>query len=246
MNEQDYLFNIDSKVGLASIRDGSVDLVFTDPPYGIANNSKIVKIKGKVISTNDAWGNDFQDCWENIDSYYEWLKPFIAEFVRVLNNNGTMLLFLDRKYTGLITYYLERDFNLNFKNKIYFKKTNPLPSIRKNNYRSTIEECVWLTKGKHHTFNFGEQSEMIQVYQGSIGRKKTNHPTEKYSWMIEPLIKNHSKVGDIILDAFAGSGTIHVLAYKHGRHVIGFENNKEFFDMAKARCVEENIEIAFE
>ncbi|MFZ6755544.1 DNA-methyltransferase [Undibacterium sp. Dicai25W] len=246
MNEQNYLLNIDSKAGLANIKDNFVDLVLTDPPYGIANNSKLTKIGNKIVSTNDAWGNDFQDNWENIDAYYEWFKPFIAEFVRVLKDNGTMLLFLDRKYTGLIVHYLERDFDLNFKNKIYFKKTNPLPGIRKTNYRSTIEECVWLTKGKQHTFNFGEQAEMTQVYQGSIGRKKTKHPTEKYSWMIEPLIKNHSKVGDVILDAFAGSGTTHVLAKKHNRHAIGFEKNKSFFDMAKARCMTEQLDLVFE
>lgn len=246
MNEQNYLLNIDSKKGLSNIKDNFVDLILTDPPYGIANNSKLTKVGNKIVSTNDAWGNDFQDEWESIDSYYEWLKPFIAEFVRVLKDNGSMILFLDRKYTGLIVHYLERDFDLNFKNKIYFKKTNPVPGIRKNNYRSTIEECVWFTKGKQYTFNFGEQAEMLQVYQGSIGKKKTTHPTEKYSWMIEPLIKNHSKDGDIVLDAFAGSATTLVIAKKHNRHAIGFEKNKSFFEQAKQRCEKEQLDLVFE
>ena len=117
------------------------------------------------------------------------------------------MILLDRKYTGLIAHYLERDFDLNFKNKIYFKKKNPVPSIRKNNYRSTIEECLWFTKGKQYTFNFGAQSDMLQVYEGTIGKKKTQHPTEKYTWMVEPLIRNHTKPGDVVLDAFAGSAT---------------------------------------
>ena len=108
---------------------------------------------------------------------------------------------MDRKYTGLIAHYLERDFDLNFKNKIYFKKKNPVPSIRKNNYRSTIEECLWFTKGKQYTFNFGAQSDMLQVYEGTIGKKKTQHPTEKYTWMVELLIRNHTKPGDVVLDA---------------------------------------------
>lgn len=246
MNEQNYLLNIDSKSGLANIKDNFVDLILTDPPYGIANGSKLTKVGNKVVSTNDAWGNDFKDQWENIDEYYEWFKPFIAEFVRVLKDNGSMILFLDRKYTGLISHYLERDFDLNFKNKIYFKKTNPLPGIRKCNYRSTIEECIWFTKGKQYTFNFGEQAEMTQVYEGSIGKKKTKHPTEKYSWMIEPLIKNHSKPGDIVLDAFAGSATTLVIAKKHNRHAIGFEKNKDFYNMAKERCQQLELDLIFE
>lgn len=246
LNEQNYLLNIDSKTGLAGIPNNFVDLILTDPPYGIANNSKLTKMGNKIVSTNEAWGNDFQDQWKNIDEYYEWFKLFIVEFVRVLKDNGSMILFLDRKYTGLIVHYLERDFDLNFKNKMYFKKTNPLPGIRKVNYRSSVEECIWLTKGKQYTFNFGEQRDMTQVYEGPIGRKKTEHPTEKYSWMIEPLIKNHSKEGDIVLDAFAGSATTLVLAKKHKRHAIGFEKNKEFFEMAKQRCITEQLELTFE
>lgn len=245
MNEQSYLLNIDSNLGLKELSSDFVDLVLTDPPYGIADKSKLTKVGGRIVSTNEAWGEQFKDTWANVDEYYEWLKPFITEFVRVLKDNGSLILFLDRKYTGLITYYLERDFDLNFKNKIYFKKVNPLPSMRKNNYRSSIEECVWLTKGKQCCFNFGEQSDMTQVYEGAIGRKKTKHPTEKYQWMIEPLIKNHTKPGDIVLDAFAGSGTTLTVAKQNNRHAIGFEMNKDFYQMAKDRCIKEQLEIQF-
>ena len=245
LNEQNYLLNIDSETGLAGIPNNFVDLILTDPPYGIANNSKLTKVGNKIVSTNEAWGNEFQDQWKNIDEYYEWFKPFIVEFVRVLKDNGSMILFLDRKYTGLIVHYLERDFDLNFKNKIYFKKKNPVPSIRKNNYRSTMEECVWFTKDKQYTFNFGAQSEMLQVYEGPIGRKKTAHPTEKYGWMIEPLIRNHTKPGDIVLDAFAGSATTLVVAKQHDRHAIGFEKSPAMYEMAKARIEAEQLAFDF-
>jgi len=227
--------NQDALTGLQSVSSSFVDLVLTDPPYGIADSSKLTKKGSKIVTTSQAWGADFQDNWDTIDDYYQWLKPFIAEFVRVLKDNGSLILFLDRKYTGLITHYLERDFELNFKNKIYFKKKNPVPSIRKNNYRSAMEEAVWFSKGRQYTFNFGDQADMGQVYEGPIGKKKTAHPTEKYRWMIEPLIKNHSKPGDVVLDAFAGSATTLLVAQQYGRHSIGFEKNPAFYEMAKAR-----------
>ena len=134
---------------------------------------------------------------------------------------------------------------MNFKNKIYFKKKNPVPSIRKNNYRSTIEEALWFTKSKQCTFNFGAQGDMLQFYEGSIGRKKTKHPTEKYGWMIEPLIKNHTRPGQVVLDAFAGSATTLVVAKKHGCDVIGFEKEARFYEMARARMEEEQMDLAF-
>lgn len=244
-SQTNYFSNADGQAGLAAVPSNFVDLVLTDPPYGIADSSKLTKKGSKIVTTKEAWGADFQDSWASIDDYYQWLKPFIAQFVRVLKDNGSLVLFLDRKYTGLIAHYLEQDFDLNFKNKIYFKKKNPVPSIRKNNYRSTIEEAVWFSKGKQYTFNFGAQADMLQVYEGPIGKKKTNHPTEKYTWMVEPLIRNHTKPGDVVLDAFAGSATTLVVAQQHNRSAIGFEKSPAMYAMAKARIEAEQLQFAF-
>lgn len=241
----DSFSNIAGQEGLASIPNEFVDLVLTDPPYGIADATKLTKQGNQIVSTQKAWGHDFQDSWDTVEDYYEWIKPFIAEFVRVLKDNGSLILFLDRKYTGLIIRSLEKDFGLNFKNKIYFRKKNPVPSIRKNNYRSTVEEAVWFAKGKQYTFNFGPQADMVQFYEGPIGRKKTEHPTEKYRWMIEPLIRNHTKPGQVVLDAFAGSATTLVVAKQHDRHAIGFERDSRFYEMAKARIEAEQLEFTF-
>lgn len=245
ISEQNYLHNLDGETGLAGVPSNFIDLVLTDPPYGIADRAKLTKTKGQIVSTKQAWGNDFQDRWEHIGDYYQWLKPFIAQFVRVLKDDGSLILFLDRKYTGLIAHCLEEEFDLNFKNKIYFKKRNPVPSIRKNNYRSTIEEAVWFTKGKQYTFNFGSQADMVQIYEGAIGRKQTQHPTEKYGWMIEPLIRNHTKPGNVVLDAFAGSATTLLVANQHARNAIGFEKDPRFFQMAKARLEAQQLNFDF-
>lgn len=243
---KNYLLNLNSLVGMKSMPEASVDLVLTDPPYGIADASKLTKSSGKIVSTNEAWGNDFQDSWANVEEYWNWFKPFVAEMDRVMKDGATMILFLDRKYTGYITFMIEKEFGMTFKNKVYFKKKNPMPSIRKNNYRSSVEEAIWFSKGKPNTFNFGEQSEMTQVYEGSIGKKKTKHPTEKYTWMVEPLIKNHSKPGDVILDPFSGSGATLMNAIKMGRQAIGFEMNTGFYEMAKAQAEAAEYEVIYE
>lgn len=65
--------------------------------------------------------------------------------------------------------------------------------------------------------------------------KKTDHPTEKYEWMIKPLIKVYSNKGDLIGDFFCGSGTTCVISKKLGRKYIGIEKNKEFYKMSKKR-----------
>jgi DNA modification methylase len=240
---KNYLLNMDSLNGMKNMQANSVDLVLTDPPYGIADSAKLTKVGNKIVSTNEAWGCDFKDAWDNVEDYWNWFKPFVEEMVRVMKDGASMILFLDRKYTGYITYMIEKEFDLTFKNKVYFRKRNPVPSLRKVNYRSAIEECIWFSKGKANTFNFGEQAEMTQVYEGPIGKKKTKHPTEKYSWMLEPLIKNHSNPGDVILDCFAGSGSTVRNAIKMGRHGIGFEMSPVFHAMAKEQAANEELEV---
>jgi len=240
------LKNTDSLHGMKSLSDGCVDLVLSDPPYGIASKNKKTMRKGELINTMEAWGNDFQDAWSNVEEYWEWFKPFVAEMFRVMKDGASMILFLDRKYIGLITHNIEKEFKLKFKNNLYFVKSNPCPSVFRNQYRSNMETAVWFCKGTAKTFNFGEQKDMKQTFLGSLGKKffldGESHPTEKYAFMIEPLIANHSKKGQTVLDPFSGSGTTLIHAKRQNRNSIGFELNSKFYNIAKTRVEHENIE----
>ena len=53
--------------------------------------------------------------------------------------------------------------------------------------------------------------------------------------LVEPCILAGSKAGDSILDPFAGSGTVGVVALKHHRNFVGVELNEEYADMARQR-----------
>ena len=212
----------------------SIDLVLTDPPYNIANNTKLTKVGNKVKSTHNAWGNKFKDCWQNKDNYFEWITSIIKVLENKIIVNGSIISFFDRNYTGYIVYLIEKHTSLKFRNKIYFEKNNPLPHIRKNNYRSCIEESVWFSKEKYK-INFINQKEMKQIFKGNIGRKQTKHPTEKYQWMIKPLIERHSNENDIVLDPFLGSGTTAVACEKLNRRWIGIEINPDYCEISKKR-----------
>jgi len=91
----------------------------------------ITKRNSKIMSTGDAWGNSFKDSWDNIVDYSEWLKSYLIESYRVMKDNSNLLLFIDRKYAGVITLISEQ-IGFQYKNNIYFEKTNPMPHIRKN------------------------------------------------------------------------------------------------------------------
>ncbi len=221
--------------GMQQLEDQSVDLIVTDPPYNIASDDKMTMKDGRFVTTKKAWGADFQDAWNSFEEYYEWLKPFFAEMQRVLKDDGSMIVFLDRNFASTVGYLLQKDFGLIVKNKLYFNKTNPTTSVRKNNYRSCVEEAIWISKRKDCKLNFINQTEMKQVFTGNNGeRRKTKsiHPCQKYNWMIEPLIERHSEPGDVVLDPFAGSGTTLRIAAAMGRKAIGFEKSTTFYKAA--------------
>ena len=53
--------------------------------------------------------------------------------------------------------------------------------------------------------------------------------------LVEPCILAGSQIGDAVLDPFAGSGTVGVVAKRHGRDFFGIELNAEYINLAKER-----------
>lgn len=56
--------------------------------------------------------------------------------------------------------------------------------------------------------------------------------------LVEPCILAGSKEGDIILDPFAGSGTVGKVALKYGRRFVGIDLNPKYLELAKERINE--------
>ena len=68
-----------------------------------------------------------------------------------------------------------------------------------------------------------------------INGKSKNHPTEKPVSIMQEFVELSSNEGDVVLDAFCGSGTLAIACINTNRHFICFEKNKKFFDIAKKR-----------
>jgi len=58
--------------------------------------------------------------------------------------------------------------------------------------------------------------------------------------LVEPCVLAGSRPGDLVLDPFTGSGTVAVVALRHGRNYIGTELNAEYASIAEQRILEEN------
>ena len=69
------------------------------------------------------------------------------------------------------------------------------------------------------------------------------HPTPKPKELIKSYVKNGSDEGDVVLDAFMGSGTTAVACKETNRRFIGFELNPEYIKIAERRLSQEQLEM---
>ncbi len=74
-----------------------------------------------------------------------------------------------------------------------------------------------------------------QIWTGLTGASTRNHPAPYPVELAERLIRMFSFVGDTVLDPFLGTGTTAIAAAKTGRNSVGFEIDSEYFDMARRR-----------
>lgn len=81
---------------------------------------------------------------------------------------------------------------------------------------------------------------IIFKQQGFItdSKDKRFHPTQKPSELCQILIEQFSNPNEIILDPFMGSGSTGVACIKTGRRFIGFELDKQYFEIATKRIAE--------
>jgi site-specific DNA-methyltransferase (adenine-specific) len=68
-------------------------------------------------------------------------------------------------------------------------------------------------------------------------KERVGYPTQKPLALLRPLVRAHSRVGELVLDPFCGSGTTLVAAILEGRRAIGIDLGNEAISAARARVV---------
>lgn len=212
--------------GVSDIDNESIDFILTDIPYLISRENNFKTMKDRTGRN----GIDF-GVWDK-----EFDVSRLKIFPRVLKKGGSVVIFLSfEQYSQMLNCFDQ----LELKDRLIWKKSNPMPRNRDRHYVSNIELITWFTKsGGVWTFN--RQNEkyencVLEYPSESGGGFKRYHPTQKKLNMIKYLIKIHSNIGDTILDPFIGSGTTAVACKELGRNFIGFEISPKYCEIANKR-----------
>lgn len=202
----------------------SVDLIMTDPPYsfGTRGGGRLAhrEIFGEIETAALASGIDYS---------------ILDEFLRVLRIPNLYIWCNKAQLLDYLHFFHEKH-GLNYEIVIW-NKPHPIPFCN-GHYLRDKEYCLffWKTgahlKGTYHTMR------TCYTLSNTSDRKKYGHPTIKPLGLIKTLVENSTKVGDVVLDPFLGSGTTAVACDMLGLSCIGFEKNPKYVEIAKRRINE--------
>nr|DAI83381.1 MAG TPA: adenine-specific methyltransferase [Caudoviricetes sp.] len=198
---------------MGDIPDNSIDMVLTDPPYGMNYQSGRRKTKAKLITG---------------DQDISFLDDLSRELYRVAKENTAHYIFCSYHNIDKFKQSFEKYFKI--KNILTWVKNNASMGDLSADFAPKTEFILFLQKGRRN-INGKRDSNVLEF-------KKTNnklHPTQKPVDMIEFMISKFSDKGDVILDPFMGSGSTAVACINTNRSFIGIEIDNDYFNIAKER-----------
>ena len=207
---------------MGGIKDKSVDLIVTDPPYLMNYQSNRRKKEDRF------------DKIKNDKGSYMLIQDYLEECHRIMKDNTAIYCFCSWHNIDFFKNEFEKHFKL--KNILVWNKNNHGTGDLKGSYAPKHEFILFGHKGR----TLLREKRIADVIDcPKISSNKLTHPTEKPQDLLEIFIKQSSDVGSIIFDGFMGTGSCGIAAKKLNRNFIGIELDEKYFNIAKNRL--ENI-----
>ena len=244
------LINDDRMKLLKKLKDNSVQLIITSPPYNIGKSYE------KRIPLNE---------------YFDQQEETLIECYRVLKDKGSLCWqvgnYIDWKSNmtplDIPIFNICNDLGLKLRNRIVWHYGHGLHSH--NRFSGRYETIMWFSKSDKYIFNL-DTVRVPQKYPGKLSYKgpnkgkysgningknpsdvwiipnvksnhkeKTIHPCQFPIELAERLILALSNKNDLVVDPYMGVGTTLCAALKNRRRSAGSEIKKKYVNIAKKR-----------
>lgn len=216
------------------LEDNSVDLILTDPPYGIDYRSNRQRVDRKKSVSGEGSIVIRNHYFSKIENDTALSLSWISDAYRVLKNNSAMYIFSHWTKWGIMQQIAEQS-GFSVKNMIVLNKSNHGMGDLSGSFAPKHELLMYAVKGKPKlNFPEGRISDVWNVPVKFSGSKRL-HPNEKPISWIEPIILNSSVENSVVFDPFMGSGTTGEAAILGRRQFIGCEIDDGYFDIACQR-----------
>ncbi len=252
------LHNKDCIAGMKKLGDGSVDLVFADPPFNIGYEYDL-----------------YEDAMGSAD-YLAWSCDWVDEVVRILKPDGTFWLAIGDDYAAELKVMLQREhgltcrswvvwyytFGVNCKSKFSRSHTHlfhmikdpnaftfnddkiRVPSARqlvygdkRANPKGRLPDDTWILRPQDLPEGFAADGDVWYFPRvcGTFKERAGFHGCQMPEQLLGRIIRACSNEGERVLDPFAGSGTTLAVAKKLGREYVGYEISTDYVKLMRER-----------
>lgn len=250
---------------LGEVDEGSVDLVFADPPFNIG------------------YEYDVYDDSKKTEDYLGWCRQWIDGVYRALKPDGTFWLAIGDEYAAelkiesqkagfhcrswVIWYYT---FGVNcvngfsrshthlfhfVKDKKNFTFDRPNPQIRVKSARQLVyadnranpngrlPDNTWIIRPQDAPSSFSPNHDTWYFARvaGTFKEREGFHGCQMPEQLLARIIRSSSRPQELVLDPFGGSGTTMSVAKKLGRQWMGYELSDEYAKYIKERLDKTNV-----
>lgn len=241
-----YRFNYASEEPSKWLREGDADLVFADPPYNIgvefADDPTGDNLSREdYLATTRRWIRHLRT-WARPDATFWWMVPeqWGDDVGPILTEEVGPRLFRIVWYEAFARYQgdrgLTKDYRFIFCHRVHCASRstgavtfNPhairIRSARQEqgdkraNPLGRVPGCVW----------------SVRRLQGTSGDRVDWHKTQLPPELLERIVNGWSNPGDLVIDGFAGSGSLGVCCKRLGRRFVGIDNSPTYLAKIKER-----------
>jgi len=222
-----------------------------------------VGFAGRTYKSEVLSENGYMDVF---DDYIAFLQPRLQEAWRVLKPNGSLYFHIDYREVHYCKVMLDQIFGReNFLNEIIW--AYDYGGRAKDRWPAKHDDILYYAKDRqNYTFNREAIDRIPYMAPGLVSKEKvargklptdtwwhtivgtnskekTGYPTQKPLAIIERILNASSNPGDLVLDFFAGSGTIGAACLKLDRRFILVDNNPQSIEIMKNRFHNEPVEF---
>ncbi|MFB0994712.1 MAG: site-specific DNA-methyltransferase, partial [Paracoccaceae bacterium] len=230
-----------------ALPEGSVDLIFADPPYNLQLRGVLMRPdNSKVGAVDDAW-----DKFTSFETYDRFTRAWLAAAHRLLKPNGAIWVIGSYHNIFRVGSALQ-DQGFWILNDVVWRKSNPMPNFKGRRLTNAHETMIWASRSESSKYTFhyealkamndGLQMRSDWVLPICTGHERIKneqgdkaHPTQKPESLLHRVIISTTNPGDVVLDPFFGTGTTGAVAKMLGRDYIGIEREEAYRKVATER-----------
>lgn len=227
------------------------------------NNGDRTGFQGKRYRTIKLSTSGYDD---EFGDFIGFIQPRLFEAFRILKPTGSFFFHIDYREVHYCKVLLDEIFGReSFINEIIWAYDYGARSKKK--WSTKHDNILWYAKNpKNYTFNFDEMDRIPYMAPGLVGKEKaargktptdvwwhtivspngkekTGYATQKPLGVLKRIVKVHSNPGDLLVDFFAGSGTLGETAAQLGRDFLLVDNNPEAIETMVKRLRKYNPEL---